>query len=78
VEMLLHSGANINHVEADGWSPVLFAASNQNLQILDLLLQHNANPLLPSNIGLTAWIKAHELQNAELINMLEPAVQKVS
>lgn len=77
VEMLLNVGANVNHVEADGWSPVLFATSNQNFRILDLLLRFNANPLLPTNIGLTAWIKAHELQNTELIAMLEPAVQKV-
>lgn len=43
VKLLLEVGADINAVDIDGWTPLMFAVRDGTLDIVRLLIQSGAN-----------------------------------
>lgn len=58
VEFLIQHGANVNHQDCDGTTPLMTAISTGNLHIIKTLLQAGANINLADNINQTPLIKA--------------------
>jgi len=46
VEVALHAGAQVDHLDEDGWRPLVWAALNGALDVMALLLRHGASPSL--------------------------------
>ena len=54
----LRRGANVNAVEKDGWTPLIWAACRGNWQIVDLLIKANSNVNHKNSDGKTALYEA--------------------
>lgn len=52
---LVEAGADVNHQEKDGWSPIFFAAFQNNIQMCNYLLDEGADILMLSHKGLTVY-----------------------
>lgn len=74
---LIEAGANVNAIQADGFTPLMGAAQNGNLQMVELLLAHGAdkNARVDKHAAqfadLTALDFAKQANAAEIINLLE-------
>jgi len=53
VALLLNSGANVNHQNRNGATPLRFAATSNFLPIVELLMQRGADQSIPNNKGET-------------------------
>jgi len=56
--------------EIDGWSPLLFACLRNNINIVDILLQHGANPFHVSNNGMFSCPSLAEQHKNEKLNLV--------
>lgn len=74
---LVEAGANVNAVQADGFTPLMGAAQNGNLQMVELLLAHGAdkNARVDKHAtqfaDLTALDFAKQANAAEIVTLLE-------
>jgi ankyrin repeat protein len=50
VKNLLELGVNVNYTDTKGETPLLVAIETQNYDLVQLLLEHKADPNLPSRI----------------------------
>jgi hypothetical protein len=72
VRRLLARGASPNGYGPDGHAPVLvYAAGNNNVEIVKLLLEKGADPARRDRDGKTALDHARENKNIEAIKILE-------
>jgi len=62
-EVLIKRGANINFINYDGYTPLMFAANRRALTLIQLLLSYGANPNLVNRKG----EKAIHLANRDYI-----------
>lgn len=53
MQTLLAKRADLNAVNAQGWTPLHVAAAGGNVEVVELLLKHGANVKASSNIGAT-------------------------
>jgi ankyrin repeat protein len=72
--LLIQRGANVNHVDKKGMTPLLYAASIDfgDSEMIDLLLKAGANPQARTKDGLTALDLARKYKHTHLI----PALSK--
>lgn len=74
---LIEAGANVNAIQADGFTPLMGAAQNGNLQMVELLLAHGAdvNARVDKHAAqfadLTALDFAKQVNAAEIVKLLE-------
>ena len=70
VRSLLQAGANANEPGPDGSTPLIWAAHNDNLQIMELLLGAGAKPDVMSRYRVTPLNVAAETGNAAILERL--------
>lgn len=77
LELFLEAGANVNAVDLEGKTALMFAAqSNTNPEIITTLLAYGADPLMIDSAGKTAfdYIQMNEpLKDTEAYRRLEEA-----
>lgn len=49
---LIGIGADVNQAEADGWTPLLFAANTGHTQVVSVLLESGANVNVRASSGI--------------------------
>lgn len=78
VLLLLERNADVNVYDADGDSALScaseFASSAEHLKIIDVLLQHKADPTHANNDGVTALDGAQQRNLTEAVKILEAAM----
>ena len=70
VKILVDKGANVNQVNYNGASTLIFAATFGQLQIAELLLAKNADKSLKDRSGKTALDHAKIQENKQMIELL--------
>lgn len=75
VRLLLDFGADINAQDADGLTPLMFAAMHDKRECLDLFLQKDANTDLTDSRGRTASQIAYEMGHHETAFAIAAHVQ---
>src|SRR5215831_4481772 len=70
IEMIAKKSADINAAEADGSTPLLWAANLNDLDLVSRLLKAGANPNVRNKLGSTPLAEAAFNANAEMIRAL--------
>jgi len=78
VKELIESGAEVNHQDKQGWTPLNWAAGKGNLQLIELLLQHGADPLAVGRDLRTPQLIALAAGHAEAVKLLRQAEAKAN
>ncbi|XP_058924845.1 2-5A-dependent ribonuclease isoform X2 [Kogia breviceps] len=79
VQQLLKKGADVNFQDEEwGWSPLHNAVQSGNEDIVDLLLNHGAEPCLRKRNGATPFIVAGIAGNVKVLKLLLPKVADVN
>lgn len=71
VKLLLEYGADVNAQQAEGWTPLLLAVNNYDLEMCKLLLSYKADPNLANTSGQTPINLADEKQYEDIMLMLD-------
>lgn len=69
-DVLLKHGADVDLQDAHGWSALIYAAQQGNIDTIRLLLQHNASINLQDEHGLTAFMHACQKGNISTVHFL--------
>lgn len=78
VELLLKSGANVNDLDNQSHSPLMYAAHLDSPEIVELLLKNGANTELRDKEGTTAIIMAARIGAVSCMKMLIEAKANVN
>jgi len=70
IEYLIKRGANINAKNTEGQTPLMIAAQNGDLSVVNGLLAYEANPNLQDNDGWTAGMHAVRVNNPKIFRLL--------
>src|SRR6516162_7947093 len=70
MRLLSAKGANVNSVGADGATPIMYAASNNDLELVRALIKAGANVKLASQFGTSALTEAAIIGSAPVISAL--------
>lgn len=71
VKLLLEHGAEVNAQQAEGWTPLLLAVNNFDLEMSKLLKDYKADPHLANDDGQTPLNLAKEKHYEHIMLMLE-------
>ena len=76
VKILVKAGADVNFqaVDKTGDTALHVAVSNGNIEIINYLLKHGANPTIKSEDGVTPLSLADEGGNKEVISIIKSAI----
>lgn len=58
MKILIKLGVNINHVNEDGYTPLMMASENGHLEAIKELLSQGSDPDIMDNNGITALMRA--------------------
>ena len=67
---LLNQGAEINAVDDEGWTPLMIAASANRIDIVEILIENNANLDLQNSYGNTALHYAASKNLIDIVKVL--------
>lgn len=67
---LLNQGADIDCIDEDGWSPLMIAASSNNIEKSSILIQNNANLNIQNSFGNTALHYAVSKNYTPIVKLL--------
>jgi ankyrin repeat protein len=70
VHQLIQGGASVNTSSKTGWTPLMLAALEGNLEVVKSLLQAGAHPDTASQAGLTALIRAAQRGDEAMVKAL--------
>ena len=70
MRLLSAKGANVNSVGADGATPIMYAAANNDLELVRALIKAGANVKLASQFGTSALTEAAIIGSAPVISAL--------
>lgn len=70
IEYLLKRGADINAKNTEGQTPLMIAAQNNDLSVINGLLAYEANPNMQDNDGWTAGMHAVRTNNPKIFRLL--------
>jgi ankyrin repeat protein len=73
VKELIESGAEVNQQDKQGWSPLSWGAGKGHLAVVDLLLQHGADPLTVGRDLRTPQMIALAAGHTEVVKRLRQA-----
>ena len=77
VKLILDKKVDVNVVDkAQGFSALTFALTNENVEVVKVLLDGGANPNLKSKEGTTMLEFAKKGKNAEIVKLLQDAGAK--
>jgi hypothetical protein len=76
VKELIESGVQLDQQDKQGWTPLNWAAGSGQLEIVDLLLQHGADPLAVGRDLRTPQMIALAAGHAEVVKRLREAEVK--
>jgi len=76
VKSLLQAGADPNHRNESGQTPLMFASRNGQVDIVKVLLAGGAAPDVKSRIGDTAISLARYARHSDVVDLLEQAIAK--
>jgi ankyrin repeat protein len=71
IELLLSHGADINATQAGGFTPIFSAAAANRIDLVEMLIEHGANPRHASDQGNKPADIAREHGHAELADWLD-------
>jgi len=75
MDLLLENGADVNSElsgrDAAGWTALLFASVNGDIELAEYLISHGANVNHTSNEGSTALSLARQEKYEALVNLLK-------
>lgn len=69
-ELLLKHGADIETIDSNGRTPLMWAATNGNAELAEMLLECNADPRVGNNRGRTALHLAAENNQLQVVRQL--------
>jgi uncharacterized protein len=69
-ELLIKSGSDVNAKTSDGYSPIIFAVSDNKIDIVKLLIEYGANVNAQHNLGWTPLMFAEQINSIELVKIL--------
>src|SRR6185369_9062568 len=78
VKELIESDAEVNQQDKQGWTPLNWAAGKGNLDLIELLLQHGADPLAVGRDLRTPQLIALAAGHAEAVKLLRQAEAKAN
>jgi ankyrin repeat protein len=70
IKLLLAHGAPVNAKSNDGLTPLHIATQDGWLDVIEILLEHKANPSMPDNQGKNAYDRARNIHNEKQIREL--------
>lgn len=73
VRELINTGAEVNQQDKQGWTPLNWAAGKGDLEIVELLIQHGANPFLTGRDLRTPQMIALAAGRADVVQALRRA-----
>ena len=73
VRELIEAGAQVNQPDKQGWAPLNWAAAKGDLEIVELLLQHDADPFLVGRDLRTPQMIALAAGQSEVVKALRRA-----
>ena len=68
--MVAYTGANINAVKKADWTPLMLACTKQDASIVQILLDHGADPLFKNKDGWNSLHIAVREGNFEIVNSI--------
>ena len=71
VKILLNAGAEVNTANSDGITPLIFSVLTKNIEMAELLLTFDANPLVTDNKNLSAIDYAKKMELPEFVEIFE-------
>ena len=69
-KFLIGKGADVNKLNDQGYAPLHTAARNRNSRLVELLLEHKADPNLPDSDGVTPLVHAINRNHVPSIELL--------
>lgn len=77
VKYLIQQGAEVNSQEFNnGYTPLMWAARQGNLEMIKFLLENDADPLIKNDFSKTALDLAQGENNREIVMILKEAISK--
>lgn len=71
LDLLLRNGGDVDLDDGFGATPLMYAVSTDQIELVKVLLEHKADPNLKDKTGNTAFSNAKKVRNREITKLLE-------
>ena len=70
VKQLIQEGADVNHTDYRGYTPLIFGSQDEHLEIVKYLVEHGADVNQANNNGSTPLISSRQNGHLEIVKYL--------